>query len=276
MKAYNLILILALIGLVAAVPLYAAGEPARLARAQQDLQRLQLENGTHVYLENCALCHGADGGGNGMMPALNNPALTQAEPAFLYKVIARAEHDTNMAAWHMDEGGNLNEYQIQELVTLIRFADWEQVALAAAERLNPIPSPQPGYALEEDYLMKEAEEDPHRCIACHEEPEIHAVRFGTNCARCHSTESWTPAFLTRHTFRVDHGDQGEQACETCHRETYSQHTCYECHDHTPEDMQAVHLAEGLPDYENCVACHPTGQPGEAAALRSVGMLGTKR
>lgn len=263
MKVYNLILILALAALAVALPLYAVQESARMAVAQEILQRQLLAGGTHIYLENCALCHGPDGSGHGLMPALNDPALSQAEPSYLYQIIARAEHDTAMAAWHMDEGGNLNEYQIQELVTLIRFADWGQVGQAAAERLNPVPEPRSGYVLEYDYLMEEAQEDPHRCVACHEDPEIHIARFGTNCARCHSTVSWTPAYLTRHTFRVDHGEQGEQACETCHRENYTEHTCYECHDHQPAEMEAFHTQEGIDRLEPCAECHPTGVEGEA-------------
>ena len=47
------------------------------------------------------------------------------------------------------------------------------------------------------------------------------------------------------------------ACETCHTKTYQTHTCYGCHDHTPEQMEEVHLAENITKYENCQECRPT-------------------
>ncbi len=110
-------------------------------------------------------------------------------------------------------------------------------------------------------------EDPHHCASCHEEPDLHADRFGLDCVRCHSLEAWQPAMLTRHTFPLDHGDQGTIACETCHIDSYAKYTCYECHDHQPEQMEAVHVAENVMEYETCAACHPTGIPGEAGRLR---------
>ncbi len=62
-------------------------------------------------------------------------------------------------------------------------------------------------------------------------------------------------------------------CQTCHTENYYTHTCYECHDHTPEQMETVHLAENIPDYADCVACHPTGQAGEARRLQQEQLIG---
>jgi hypothetical protein len=112
--------------------------------------------------------------------------------------------------------------------------------------------------------------DPARdCIACHEEPKVHAGEFGLDCSRCHTATNWTQTELTRHTFRLDHGGEGEVACETCHTESYVTHTCYECHDHTPEGMQEAHALEGITDLEGCAACHPTGEPGEGALHRQL-------
>ena len=108
---------------------------------------------------------------------------------------------------------------------------------------------------------------PLDCVACHADPEVHLGDFGLECDRCHTASGWTPAALTRHTFPLDHGDQGELACETCHLDSYVQITCYECHDHQPEDMRLAHGAEGIEDYEDCASCHPTGVPDEAARLR---------
>jgi hypothetical protein len=109
-------------------------------------------------------------------------------------------------------------------------------------------------------------EDPHECRACHEEPEVHAERFGFNCSRCHTLDAWKPALLLRHTFALDHGDKGQVACQTCHTTTYFENTCYGCHDHEVADMKAVHEAEGISELEPCSECHPTGVSGEAERL----------
>jgi hypothetical protein len=113
------------------------------------------------------------------------------------------------------------------------------------------------------------------CVTCHQEPPVHAGLFGFDCARCHSDVAWKPTQLTEHAFRLDHGGNGESACETCHVGTYVEHTCYGCHDHQPELVRAQHLGEGIDDVEGCVECHPTGQAGEAAQLvgRSPGAAG---
>jgi len=101
------------------------------------------------------------------------------------------------------------------------------------------------------------------CIACHAEPAVHAGLFGLDCARCHTVTAWTPAQLTSHTFPLDHGSSVALACETCHTDTYTTYTCYNCHEHVPADIRDEHVDEGINDFEDCVACHPTGREDEA-------------
>ena len=104
------------------------------------------------------------------------------------------------------------------------------------------------------------------CIACHEDPELHEGKFGLDCARCHTATAWQPAKLTRHAFQLSHGGETQLECQTCHLENFTEQTCYNCHDHEPQQMAQVHLAEGITEYENCSHCHPSGQAGEAARL----------
>lgn len=104
------------------------------------------------------------------------------------------------------------------------------------------------------------------CIACHEDPDLHAGKFGLDCARCHTATAWQPALLTRHNFALNHGGSDQLECQTCHLENFTEQTCYNCHDHQAEQMAQVHLGEGIEDYENCSHCHPSGQAGEAARL----------
>ena len=54
------------------------------------------------------------------------------------------------------------------------------------------------------------------CVDCHEDPEVHEGQFGLDCERCHTADGWLPAQLREHLFRLDHGGEGEVACETCH------------------------------------------------------------
>ena len=49
-------------------------------------------------------------------------------------------------------------------------------------------------------------------------------------------------------------------------------TCYECHDHDPQEDRRLHAQEGLDEIDACAGCHPTGAAGEAARYRAVATL----
>lgn len=101
---------------------------------------------------------------------------------------------------------------------------------------------------------------PLECVRCHAEPQIHAGFFGLECQYCHTAEAWVPASLLQHAFPLDHGDEGEQACEVCHTETYDAYTCYGCHEHQPERIADSHAEEGVSAAElsDCAGCHLDG------------------
>jgi hypothetical protein len=101
---------------------------------------------------------------------------------------------------------------------------------------------------------------PSECSACHAEPEIHVGVFGQACGDCHTTAAWAPAQLTRHTFPLNHGGQGEIDCETCHASSYVTYSCYGCHDHVEANMQQEHQKVGITgeQLKDCVACHADG------------------
>lgn len=264
MKIYNALALLALTTLVVLLPVYGLHESERMAQADTLLEAQYVADAAALYLTNCAACHGFDGRGLGAMPALNKTALAEASYEVLYRTIAYSPHGSAMAAWHVEEGGTLSSYQVKGLVTLIRASAWDQVSfLAQAQNLalDPIQA----VALAD--LEPAGNEDPHECRACHEEPAIHAERFGMNCARCHGLQAWKPALLTKHTFPLDHG--GDQlACQTCHVTTYAGYTCYGCHDHQPAAMEAAHDDLEAPELESCASCHPTGELVEASGLQA--------
>ncbi len=105
---------------------------------------------------------------------------------------------------------------------------------------------------------------PKECAACHTEPEVHAGLFGADCVACHTTTAWAPAQLTRHTFPLDHGGQGEIACSVCHTNSYVAYTCYGCHDHDPTETQRQHVKLKITGdrLNNCAACHAVGKKKE--------------
>ena len=265
MNRYTFLSFLALLALVIVLPYYALQEQTRLSSAQEELQAQYIQNGAALYLEFCGECHGPTGEGVDMNPALNRLGMSEADPEVLFKIIARATHGSSMASWHLEEGGVFNDYQIRELVTLIRFADWSTVQQMAFDQ-GVVYKDLPTRNLEDISISMLTEEDPHQCIACHEDPKVHKGNFGLDCVRCHSLIAWSPASLTRHTFRLDHGDAGDVACETCHIETYTENTCYECHDHKPDQMTDIHETEGITEFENCISCHPTGDEGEGREI----------
>lgn len=294
MNRYDAIALVALLLLVALLPFYGMREAGRMELAQAELRGQYVADGALMFAENCVECHGLDGAGIGAMPGLNSPALSLVDSGQLYRTIAHSPHGTTMAAWHLEEGGTLTDYQVQGLVALIQNADWSRVSVVAEEKGIVAPTPAPsvpqaavdlglltaersGLAPEEidpgvqaALLVDVPAEDPHTCSACHEEPEVHAGRFGLQCARCHALAAWQPALLTRHPFELDHGGEGQNECETCHVDAYVEQTCYGCHDeHQADEMEEFHVAEGIVDFEICADCHPTGRSGEAERMQEI-------
>ena len=108
---------------------------------------------------------------------------------------------------------------------------------------------------------------PTQCVQCHAEPEIHAGLFGLECDACHTAAAWLPATLLEHSFPLQHGLEDNDtatACATCHMTSYSEYTCYGCHEHQPDETARKHLEEGISAVElpACVECHPGGQEAE--------------
>lgn len=99
------------------------------------------------------------------------------------------------------------------------------------------------------------------CVNCHAEPDIHAGTFGTACQDCHSTTAWSPAALRIHNFPLDHGEQGQVPCATCHTIRYTEYTCFTCHEHNEAEIAAEHAEENisLAELPDCMKCHPTGR-----------------
>lgn len=179
MNKYTFTTVLALLLLVLILPVYAYLEPFRMEQAQSDLRKEFVSDAAVIYVQNCAVCHGASGAGIGATPALNALGLGEADYDFLYKTIARGRYDTIMTGWHTEESGILNDYQIDELIALIRYVNWDFVGELAAEQ-GLIPPTLPVPAVDEAFLADVAALDPqgvvwaagmqlyaHNCTVCH-------------------------------------------------------------------------------------------------------------
>ena len=104
---------------------------------------------------------------------------------------------------------------------------------------------------------------PQICSTCHADPDYHIGLFAESCDRCHTTQAWSPAtYDLLHTFPINHGESGMSSCQTCHPAWLNVYTCYECHEHSPAEIESEHREEGISDFQDCVRCHPTGREEE--------------
>ena len=176
---YLFIILVALLVIVVALPIYALSEPARMEGAQQSLRETFVADGAVMYVDNCALCHGVNGDGIGAYPALNTDAIRNADYDFLYKTIARGRYNTAMTAWHEEDGGPFNSYQIDELVAFLRYVDWNQVKELAANQ-GVIPPTMPVPQVQDAQLAQVAALGPNG-----ESWANGLSAYAQNCTTCH-------------------------------------------------------------------------------------------
>lgn len=120
--------ILATILIATGILFYAYNEPNRLTSAQDAQLQTDLDEAMTLYAENCSVCHNLAGEGIGANPPLDNPGLKDADPTNLFKIISRGLYGTSMPAWNVSDGGGLSDYQVGELVDLIRVGDWQETS----------------------------------------------------------------------------------------------------------------------------------------------------
>lgn len=183
----------------------------------------------------CRDCHTATSAGYRYDPAECEVCHRQVDAAFV------AEHATKYSADCLACHHDLKPFDHRT------FALIEKHANVACERCHA----------NGDFAQTRSD-----CVACHADPEIHAGLFGTDCAACHTIKGWLPARLAKHTFPLDHGDEGEIQCTTCHVKVYTEYTCYNCHAHDAEEDQRTHLEAGITDFADCMECHADGHTKE--------------
>jgi len=158
--------------------IYAAQEPLRIALAQEAQMYADLDDAMTLYAENCVVCHGLSGEGIGSTPALNNIAIRSYDYDALYKIVERGLYSTAMPAWSLNDGGPLSEYQINELVTLIQFGNWNEtqdrvvnLGLAPLVPFTSDPDPSILESIQSldgnDLLVRGVRIYAVECVACH-------------------------------------------------------------------------------------------------------------
>jgi cytochrome c oxidase cbb3-type subunit 3 len=172
--------ILATLVIAVVLPIYAFTEAGQQEQLLEEYHLAAVKSATDLYAENCAVCHGASGEGIAENPPLNSDGVRMMSENDLLKVISRGRDNTLMAAWAVDEGGVFSNSQVDDMVTLIQFVNWEYVEARVTELgLTP---PQ----------VVEMEVSDEMLASLAELPDGDALSSGLqiyaeNCAACHGT-----------------------------------------------------------------------------------------
>lgn len=160
----------------------ATREPERQQQAEIDLRVESVTSGIDRYAENCAVCHGAAGEGLGAIPALNTAGVRMMDAETIFKTIARGRYNTVMAAYGVAEGGVFTNAEIDHLVSVIQFANWEAVA-ARVDALGLTPPEAVVVELTEETLASVRNLPDGETLASGLQV------YATECAACHGANA---------------------------------------------------------------------------------------
>ncbi len=146
------------LGLAPLIPFTTDPDPALLESVGSLPDGGILQTAIMIYAFQCVACHGADGLGSGIAPALNDPAVREKAVEELERTITFGNTGTLMAGW----SNVLAPEEISAMLTLIQ--RWDEVPTGA------IPAP--------DVPIPTTEES----IA------LGAKLYNTSCSRCHGPE----------------------------------------------------------------------------------------
>jgi mono/diheme cytochrome c family protein len=124
-----------LAAMVLAFPLYRFVEPGNRDEARDVQYQSLVDQGSHLWQQNCSACHGLNGEG-GLGPALNSQQYLQsASDDQTRLIVSVGVPGTQMSAWSLDFGGPLTSEQIKALSTFIH--SWEETAPDLPNWRNP-------------------------------------------------------------------------------------------------------------------------------------------
>lgn len=160
------VVIIGLVALSTILVLYAADEPNRINEADAQQQNIEIERAMGNYIQYCLACHGPAGegyeegtgrvgaplGGDTAGTLLNQQAINSQGTPYSGGLDARREYLSKtihngrgniMPAWGQENGGQLNDEQIEELVVMIMNVDWNEVYNEAVETAGGYPTVAP-------------------------------------------------------------------------------------------------------------------------------------
>lgn len=170
------------------LPFYGLNESRRTAEAQTGLRLEAVAEGQKLYAEHCAECHGPEGRGDSFYPTLASMEVRRMARDSLVEVVKGGVSGSEMTAWGITQGGVLTDQQIDQLVTMLKFGDWQETARVVAawqeavvseemvavaepaEILEPEPTPPPPELSEMDQIAIAF--SANGCSGCHTIPEI--------------------------------------------------------------------------------------------------------
>jgi mono/diheme cytochrome c family protein len=142
-------------GLAPLVPFTTEPDPAILEELAGLPDGAILTQGITLYAGQCVACHGADGLGTSLAPALNDASVHEKTYEELERTILKGSPGTLMAPWE----NSLSDDEITALVTLI--TQWDQVPSGS------IPAPDRPIPVTEESLALGAELYANNCSRCH-------------------------------------------------------------------------------------------------------------
>jgi mono/diheme cytochrome c family protein len=171
------------LGLAPLIPFTTEADPALLEQVGALPDGATLQTAITLFAANCVSCHGADGIGTGIAPALNDVDTRDKTAEDLTRTLTYGNTGTLMAGW----SNILKPEEISALVTMIE--RWEEIPAGTIPAPNiPIPTTEESIALGSQL-------------------------YAANCSRCHGPEGQgTPRApsLNVKSFFVDRSDQAIQ------------------------------------------------------------------
>ena len=143
------------LGLAPLVPFSTEPDPVLYASLSGLENGAVLQQAVTIYAAQCVACHGADGLGTSLAPALNDSAVREIAPGELSRIINLGVSGTLMASWN----STLTETEIGAMVELI--TRWDEVALGS------IPAPDVPIVTTEESLLLGASLFTSNCSQCH-------------------------------------------------------------------------------------------------------------
>ena len=143
------------LGLAPRVPFTTQPDPLILEQVAALPDGASLVQAVNLYSSQCVACHGADGLGTSLAPALNDPLIRQKTPDELQRTILNGVPGTLMSSWQ----AVLAPEDVDALVLLV--TRWDQVPTGA------IPAPDTPLAVTEESLALGSELYSANCTRCH-------------------------------------------------------------------------------------------------------------